>query len=489
MKKIKGMLLVGLLCICSGCGSKEELSYIENNCLSDNFEVTLKDAYVQNNEVSSIQLVSLENETAPIKMLALQNLYQLQEVDVSNYNEKNNEYKFAIEKSIYEKKNYVPVEKLTNQSAEEDFFEAYYVSELLKDEALKSEISQKYSIYPGSTYDILSEEIFQFLNSQYAGKEDPAEKENVQKKVYGYIDQTMKEDMIDVAPESLSNLFASLAYLVNNQDVSKNQQIQQLYGDFITEYNEKKMIFDVDICTAYYARCISCMRELLNQQNEKDFFYEQALAGKELYMGVTYDITSPKNFAMYVVGLCFGEEIEKTQYDTLKNIFTQIENATNPNDYMAIYYLRLAAERMNIEFKMGNVPAVENETSYYYMLLSNTKRNFDDLYQEDGGIEALLYACDCSLESSRKTKLLKNISIFEYENEIEFPMLLNLYVVNMKENNLLDEKTANAIKEYIGNRECDYGYARSGQAYDFRTSVYYTNILYLLDGGMDYGLR
>ena len=34
----------------------------------------------------------------------------------------------------------------------------------------------------------------------------------------------------------------------------------------------------------------------------------------------------------------------------------------------------------------------------------------------------------------------------------------------------------------------EFGYEIDG-AYDFRTSVYYTNILYILNGGNDIGLR
>lgn len=250
------------------------------------------------------------------------------------------------------------------------------------------------------------------------------------------------------------------------------------------------MLFDMDVCMAYYARCILYMRNILNIQAEEDFFYEQAKKGNDLYMGVTYDVTSPKNFAMYVMGLCFSEEkIEEEQYDTLKNLFIQIQNATNSNDYMSMYYLKLAAKCLNMEFRMGDVASMDDEKSYYYLLLCNTKLNFDELYQENEGIEVLLYACDCSTESSKKTSLLKDITILDYQNETEFPMLLNLYVVNMIENDLLDEVTKESIKSFIQGKECDYGYAQAAQAYDFRTSVYYTNILYLLDGGTDYGLR
>lgn len=490
MKKKKALLLVLLLFLYSGCGNEKQLNYIDNDVMNKNFKETLKDAYVQSEEISSVQLMSLETELAPIKMLSLQNLYGLQNVEIEKYKEKYNEYKFSIEKSIYLKENHIALELLTNQSIEEDFYDAYYVSEWLNDKQLRELITQRYHVYTGSSYESLSEEVYRFLNSQYAEREDASEKEKVQQKVYEYIEQKVEEDVIDVTVDGLTDMLASLAFLSNSKDSTMNTQVQSLYEDFINEDNEESMLFDMDISMAYYARCISYMRNILNIQAEEDFFYQQAMKGNDLYMGVTYDVTSPKNFAMYVMGLCFNEEkIKEEQYDTLSNLFVQIQNTINPNDYMSMYYLKLAARLLNIDFKMDTVSAMNDEKSYYYLLLTNTKLNFDDLYYENEGIETLLYACDCSTESSEKISLLKDISILDYQNKTEFPMLLNLYVVNMVKNDLLDEEKEEAILEFIQSKECDYGYAEEAEAYDFRTSVYYTNILYLLNGGNDYGLR
>lgn len=173
----------------------------------------------------------------------------------------------------------------------------------------------------------------------------------------------------------------------------------------------------------------------------------------------------------------------------LTQLYIQIRDNVNTDDYESIFYLSLAARYLGIDAGISNVDANETEKNYYYLLLSGIDREFEELYKEGGSIQELLYACDCSDESAEKIELLKQIDIFDYVEEEDFAVLLNLYVISMIENALMTESLSAMIIEYIEQSACEYGYTQNDGAYDFRTSVYDTNILYLLNGGEDIGLR
>lgn len=75
----------------------------------------------------------------------------------------------------------------------------------------------------------------------------------------------------------------------------------------------------------------------------------------------------------------------------------------------------------------------------------------------------------------------------------------NTLNINIIDNNIMNnefsqtldsitDEISEKIKSYIENHLGEFGYEIDG-AYDFRTSVYYTNILYILNGGNDIGLR
>ena len=71
--------------------------------------------------------------------------------------------------------------------------------------------------------------------------------------------------------------------------------------------------------------------------------------------------------------------------------------------------------------------------------------------------------------------------------------------INIIDNNIMNnefsqtldsitDEISEKIKSHIENHLGEFGYEIDG-AYDFRTSAYYTNILYILNGGNDIGLR
>ena len=152
-----------------------------------------------------------------------------------------------------------------------------------------------------------------------------------------------------------------------------------------------------------------------------------------------------------------------------------------------MYYLKLAAKLLQKE--SPEIEKVAGEEGYYYALCTGEREAFESIYDEKDDPMNVLAAIECSAESPKKRKVLETISIFDYVEEEDFAVLLNRYVLCKLENKCLSEDEKQQICEWIDNRKCEFGYSTYGGGYDFRTSAYYANILYVLDGGEDVGLR
>lgn len=496
MKKRLGklLLIVAMITSCCACQETATLDYMGEGILDQNFETSLNDAYVSDGEFTYIQLFSCADSVSPLKSIALQNLFDTHNLNMLSYKETENRYRFSIEESLYRGRNCVETQMLSDNSIPADFYDAYYVSERIDDSDLKETIDKKYSQSRLMPEDTMSYEIYQLLNKMHCGQGvDDNTRDNVTQSVYRYIDEIASEKVIDMSFDSLGEMKAALSFLYECKDTTLNDKLIILYDYFTKEDTEKRILLDIDIATVDYFRCVLLMKEMLNEAIEsEDFLYQRALEGSLLYHGIVYDITAPRNFAMYILGLCFKEErIDDSMYTCLLQILEQIRLDIDLENDMEKYYYNLAADLLNSNQQVV-IEDFSHSKAYFSLLLHREKKDFSELYKKNGDIEELLYACDRSSKSEEKSRLLQKINILEYKNEVEFPMLMNMYVANMKENALMhDQQKIKKIKEYINACRCKYGYANkpNSEAYDFRTSIYYTNILFLLDGGVDCGLR
>ena len=135
------------------------------------------------------------------------------------------------------------------------------------------------------------------------------------------------------------------------------------------------------------------------------------------------------------------------------------------------------------------VEKVSGGEGYYYDLCTGERESFESIYDEKDDPMNVLAAIECSVESLKKRRALDGIAIFDYKEEEDFAVLLNRYVLCKLENKCLAEDEKQYIGEFIESPKCEFGYSTYGGGYDFRSSAYYANILYVMDGGEDIGLR
>lgn len=487
-----------LMCFMPGCNSG--INKINNSVMYEKFENTLSTYYSEFEDSSnSINIYSDLSEISSIKTLAMQNLFGLRNIDCKNFLEENNYYIFSLEKSIYENKNYLNLNLLNNNSTEEDYFEAYYVAFKLNDSDLKNRIADKYDKYTGSHYDSASEKIYHYLNQKYLLNTDKNNKQ-ISNLVKENISYYLQQSYFDIDADSLSNICACLCYLYFTKDNVNNysEQLLSMLETYINEYNEKYMIFYDDVCFKTYLRSIYYLLELTNKEVEsEDILYTLAQKGKILYKGVTYDINSCYNLATYVTALVYSDNtITELHLQTLKQLYEQMLPTVDQNNYKDLYYMKYTASLLNINFGNNSFYSIDEFEDKNYYLYKIFQKEYDSTSHIDANhikdeelINALSMA-DISTDKNKIKDIIQNIDIMEYENDEDFYVILNLYVAVSQKYNLLSSETKNEIINFINNSKNEFGYVvNNTQSYDFRISVYYTNILYLLSGGYDYGFR
>ena len=228
----------------------------------------------------------------------------------------------------------------------------------------------------------------------------------------------------------------------------------------------------------------------MEKEYDTDFYTKIAESNIFLYESCNYEIMSIRNFAAYITALAYSNKnITDNLYNNLEIIYKQIADDVNMENRNEMYYLKYTAKLLNLNY---NLPALSNDeiSNDYYSLLLYKKSVRVEEYNEDinSVIVDLLTCADVCSEVNKIESKLKKINILEYETMDEFAVILNLYVCVMKKHDLLTDEIRNSIEQFIQNQKCLYGYAVEG-AYDFRASIYYTNTLYLLEGGTDIGFR
>lgn len=463
------------------------LRQIESNVMTAEFSDTLDSYYSDNGDDLELEIYSAEPSVSPLKMIALCNYLDERNEDILQLDEEENAFRFEIEKSLYKKENCIDTKKLDSNASLSDFYHAIYVANKINDAELFEEVKGLYEEHNWneiSQIDMIYKEIIE----NYCGHTTSvSELEGVVQ----YVSSVAGDEQISIDFESLDKLKACIQYLIitdNNICVEDAKKIYELYT---RKSNERYIIFDMDIVFEDYLWIINLLKEYTEIKTTSDLFREVYEEDVKMYEGVTYQITSPLNFACFVTGLAYqNRPISDNLYRNLEIIFEQIETEVSEEDYRDIYYLKYTADLLNIDYKIPAKQKSEISNDYYSLSLYNKEISSDEYIKENDAddVMVILSCADVCLKSDDLKEKIKNIDILSYSDENEFGMLLNLYTCVMLEYDTMTESKSEDIKNYIQSNKGMFGYEVDG-AYDFRTSIYYTNIMYMLDGGEDIGLR
>ena len=423
-----------------------------------------------------------------LKTLSLYNLCDIGYMGDMEFKGELNAYRCSIETSIQCSSNKVLVYLLSNDATEEEFYEAYRVASSIKDEQLKKKIIGEYEKRIPMSNNTLADKVYLHLNAKHLQRGEPSDTETIASSVVSYVRSYMLAEYLDTTFDALSDLMACISFIQYADIHSEDELLKDLHDYYIEENNERIMLFEPEISFEYYCRIIKMLREHLEITAINDLFRKLANEQAELYSGLSYDVTTAKNFTMYVVALSFSDiSVGKDHLLLMKNIYQQIYAETSMTDYSSIFYLNIAGRYLGME--PIQVPVNEEIKSVYYLWVTGQKAGFHELYSEGSEIVETLMVCDASFESKQRNDILNEIDIFSYVDEEGFSHILNLYVCIMSNSGLLSSEIRTDISEYIQNAECDFGYRENSGGYDFRASVYFTNIKYILEGGTDIGLR
>ena len=265
--------------------------------------------------------------------------------------------------------------------------------------------------------------------------------------------------------------------------------MKKIYEKFTSYSNERYVLFDMDAVFEDYIWIIKIIESETNISNSKDLFHSMDSKKIEANKGVIYQISTPYNLACFVTALAYhNKDISDNVARNLKIIFQQLESSVSNDNYRDIYYLKQVADFLNIDYAILAKSEEEIDNTYYSLLLYDKEVEIEDFSSNENSTVELLACANVCKKNNKVKKKLQNINIFSYENEDEFGTILNLYVCDLKKYDIITDEISEKIKSYIENHLGEFGYEIDG-AYDFRTSVYYTNILYILNGGNDIGLR
>ena len=490
MNRLKKFLMVWLfLTVClAGCGKHTGFQYLSYSKLPDGLRESAKAIYTENEESINIQIASCDTCISPLKMVSVQNLYRMHNLNLSELAEENNVFRYSVEKSIYEKKDYVMVNELSDESYEEDYFEAYYAATYIDDDSLKEKIDAGYSAFAEKEEQDIREKIYRYLNHYFQTSEKESNEGEIREYVYSILDRESKDEYTTIYMDDMLDTKAAVAYMYFCGDTAKQKELKKIYQKYQREDNQKRYALEMDFCLEDYTQVLYFLRGILNESEYNDWFFKCAQNEEIFYQPVIYDYLSPQNFASYMMLLSYTDAgLTKEQYETLQSIYEQILEETDKTNYKGMYYLKLAAELLNIDVPQAE--PISGEKDYFYYLYTGERESFDIMHDAEGGTMDALDAIECSETSSDKVEILESISIFDYETEVDFAVLLNHYVLCKLDNECLSENEKKEIRDYIYNQKCEFGFRSYGGGYDFRTSVYYANILYVLDGEKDVGLR
>lgn len=479
------LLIVGIIMLFTIIKKRNttNINIIHNNVIKNEFSQTL-DSYYSDDEDFEIEIYSAEPTKSALKTITLYNYINKKDAEILKLNEKENIFRFQVEKSIYLKSNCIDLSKLDDKSTLSDFYYAAYLSNYIKDNKSLKIIRNKYE--KSNKKNISEKEkIYDEIIKYYLYGNITTKRRGIEKK----LKEVSEEEVINIDYESLNRLIAYVQYAIISNDEDSINYMKKIYEKFTSYSNERYALFDMDAVFEDYIWIIRLIENKIGVSAPKDLFHSMYIKKIDADKGILYQISSPYNLACFVTALAYqNKDISDNVARNLKIIFQQLERNISSDNCRDEYYLKYVADFLNIDYIIPVKSADEVDNTYYSLLLYDKDVDIKEFTSDENStLELLAGAYVCKKDDIVKKKL-ENIDIFSYKKEDEFGTLLNLYVCDLKKYDIITDEISKKIKAYIERNSGEFGYEVDG-AYDFRTSVYYTNILYILNGGEDIGLR
>lgn len=482
-----------IICFSSACNNSSTagLNKVNHPVINSHFEQTLSSYYYEQGSSNSICIYGFLPKESPVLTAALQNEYSSNKINVSHLTETENPYYFSVLKSLILKKNNLLLDQLNEKSVQRDYFLAFHTAASIHDSALTDAVKKKYQNFkPANSDSSISGQIYKEMNDNFLHNGKTL-------KLKDQVIQTVKNDSEDLHfnPDKILTLNACLAYIDQYKMTDSDTAISKIYNIYMQEINQKYMLAQSEMYAAVYIENINYMKHCLHlPTSDHSFFNATALNSPLVYKGVVYDVTSPRNLAFYLTALAdTSNDLSEQQLKTLYNIINTQKQNTRADNYAAQFYIKLSCGLLNLDYSTGGAASLPKSTRdwslshYYEYKLNNVK--IDGIKTDSGDILSELASMDIENNKNIVKSSLEHLKILEYQNSDDFDVILNFYTGLILDNGLADTEIKNKIETYIKSKECDYGYCSDRGNYDFEASVYYTNILNMLNEGRSNGLR
>ena len=485
MKKFMIIFVIMTLLVSFMIMSSESPKFmnIKNDVMPEEFELTLNSSYMEDDESVEINVCSENEQKSLLKTISYYRYIEKQNFDFKKYKETDNEFRYKVEKSLYESKNFMDVYSLDEKSVIEDYYHAAYVGDVLKDEAYMQKLLKVYesgSIKIESELDYIYKEIVEYFLYNHVPSRYT---ETILEQLSNLVQE--KELVIDY--EHLNKTKAYIQYLITTHNTQCVNDMKKLLNKYAEEKNQRRAYLKSDIEFEDYIWIMNLLGDYTGNKMNKDFFHSISKKNLFLQKGMEYDITSPLNFACMLTSMAYRKKkVSTIMYQQLVIIYEQVKQSVNKKDIRSLYYLKYAGELLNKPCTL--ISQGHNKKDYYSNLLHDKKITEKEYGLSDTDVVQILTCADVCEKSENIKKKLKQMDIFSLDGQGEFAQILNLYVIVMQKYNLLTEDTIKQLMTFIESQKGIFGYEQKN-AYDFRASVYYVNAKYILTGGKDIGLR
>ena len=122
MKKFMIIFVIMTLLVSFMIMSSESPKFmnIKNDVMPEEFELTLNSSYMEDDESVEINVCSENEQKSLLKTISYYRYIEKQNFDFKKYKETDNEFRYKVEKSLYESKNFMDVYSLDEKSVIED---------------------------------------------------------------------------------------------------------------------------------------------------------------------------------------------------------------------------------------------------------------------------------------------------------------------------------------------------------------------------------